>query len=444
MKKYLFTTGIPALLACAGTLSGQDTWTLRECIDYALEHNIEIKQRELAVLESQVDMRDYRNARLPDLSAGISQNFSFGRAPSPETNTYADSQTSSTGVSASSSVPLYQGGTLRNRIKVGRLDLQAAVESLESARENLELQVAIYYLEVLYRRELLKVYQQELSLSQQQLERAEILVETGLSPRTELLETRAQVASNMVRVTSAAGDVENALLDLAQALNLDDFYGFDIAEPDLDAVAVDDFTLSSPGEVYSAALAVKPHIREMEYRLESSIANVRVARGSLYPTVSFGVSYSNGYSYVFSDSNESFAKQIRTRGNEAVGVNISIPIYNRGYTRSNIKRARLNVLSRELYLENTKLNIYKEIQQAWLDARNAVAEYSASEIAMEASQEAYKLMEESFNLGRTTALELEESRSKLIASLSEQVRSKYSFIFRSKILDFYMGVPITL
>ncbi|MCD8071654.1 MAG: TolC family protein [Alistipes sp.] len=444
MKKYIFLPCVITLLACTGSLSGQVRWTLRQCIDYALENNIEIKQQELAVQESEIDLRDYRFARLPDLSAGISQNFSFGRAPSPETNTYDDSQTSSTGVSASSSIPVYQGGALRNRIKVGRLDLKAAVESLESAKENLELQVTVYYLEVLYRRELLKVYRQELALSQKQLQRAEVLVETGLSPRTELLETRAQVASNIARVTAAARDVDNALLDLAQALNLGDFYGFDIVDPDLDAVQVDNFTLSPPGEVYAAALAVKPHIREMEYRLESSIANVRVVRGSLYPTINFGVSYSNGYSYVFSDNNQSFAKQIRTRGNEAVGFNISIPIYNRGHTRSNIKRAQLGVRSRELYLENTKLNIYKEIQQATLDAQNAVAEYNASETAMEASREAYNLMEESFNLGRTTALELEESRSKLITSLSEQVRTKYSFIFRSKIIDFYKGVPITL
>ncbi|MCD7970314.1 MAG: TolC family protein [Alistipes sp.] len=435
-----------ALLFClAAGAEAQQKWTLQECIDYAIENNLEIRQYELTLEESEIDYRDYRNARLPNLSANINQNFSFGRAPSAETNVYEDSQTSSTGVSASSSIPIYQGGAIRNRIKMGQLNLKAATEGLASAKENLELQVTTYFLEVLYRKELLKVYQEELALSQKQLERAEILVETGMSPQTELLESRAQVSSNVVRVTNALGDVETAILNLTQALNLETMYGFDIAEPDTEGVVIENYRVATPDEIYMVALGVKPHIRQQEYLLESSIASLRATRGSLFPTVSFGVSYSNGYSYTFSnDWNESFSKQIRTRGNEAISIGVSIPIYNRGITRSNIRRAQLNVQSREINLQNTKLNIYKEIQQACLSAQIAVDQHRATEMAAESSTEAYRLTEESFNLGRATALELDDSRSRLVSSLSEQVRAKYDYIFRMKILDFYRGKPINL
>ncbi|MCC8018764.1 MAG: TolC family protein [Rikenellaceae bacterium] len=453
MRTLIATSSLALAVAVSGgpAPAQQRPWTLRECIDYAIENNIQVKQYEVSVEESEVSLRNARNSRLPNLTAGIGQNFSFGRFlyedVEEEVNKYINSQTSQSSLSVSTQINLYQGRAITNNIKAGRLDLKAEIAGLESIRENIELQVTSYYLEVLYRKELLKVYRQELELSRQQLERAEILVETGMSPRTELLETRSQVARNTVRVTNAEGDVETAILDLQQALNLTigtDTW-FDIAEPRTDDVPVDANLLADPYTVYQQALVIKPHIREQEYRLESSLFRVRAARGGLFPSISLGASYGNSYSYIFGASgNAAFINQVKERGSESVGINISIPIYNRGTTRNNIRLAQLNVRSRELYLENMKLSIYKDIQQAHRSLLNAIAEHTATETAVEASRESYRLTEESFSLGRATAIELSESRSNLIASLSDRVRARYEYVFRSKIIDFYKGIPISL
>ncbi|MCD8173849.1 MAG: TolC family protein [Alistipes sp.] len=453
MRILKVTCSLALAIALPGGFAGaqQRPWTLRECIDYAIENNIQVKQYEVAVEESEINLRNTRNSRLPNLSAGIGQNFSFGRFlyedVDEEVNKYINSQTSQSSLSVSTQVTLYQGGAITNNIKAGRLDLRAEIAGLESVRENIELQVTSYFLEVLYRKELLNVYLQELELSRQQLERAEILVETGMSPRTELLETRSQVARNTVRVTNAEGDVETALLDLQQALNLAVSVDsrFDIAEPRTEDIPVDSNLLADPYSVYQQAIAIKPHIREQEYRLESSLFRVRAARGGLFPSISLGASYGNSFSYIFgANGNASFINQIKERGSESVGINISIPIYNRGTTRNNIRLAQLNVRSRELYLENTKLSIYKDIQQAHRSLLNAIAEHAATETAVEASEESYRLTEESFSLGRATAIELAESRSNLIGSLSDRVRARYEYVFWSKIIDFYKGVPISL
>lgn len=433
-----------AFLAVVSAVHGQKKWTLRECIDYAIENNIEVWQYELTVEESEINLRTSRNSRLPNLTAGIGQSFSFGRQASYEDNTYTNSKVSSTSVSASSNTPLFQGGAIRNTIEADKLNLQAAIASLESVKENIELNVAMYYLEVLYRRELLAVYREQLALSEQQLARAEVLVDAGMSPRTELLESRAQVARYMVQVTNAESNVETALLDLQQALNLPGQGIFDIVEPPVEDLIVDRGVLADPYIVYEEALYIKPHIKELEYRVESSRFSAKAVRGGLFPSISFGMSYGTGYNHRFGSTNPDFGWQFHNYGSEQLGINISIPIYNRGVTRSNIRLANLTVRSRELNLANLKQSIYKDIQQAHLSLQNAIAEHASTEMAVESAEEAYKLTDESFSLGKATAIEVAESRSNLITSMSEMVRAKYEYLFRSKVIDFYRGTPIDI
>lgn len=442
-KKYIYIF-VAFLLPL--TVSGQDTWTLRECIDYAVENNIEIKQLELSVEDYELDLNTSKNSRLPNLGVSVNQSFSFGRAASPNTNSYEDIRTSHTSATLSAGVPIYSGRRITHQIKSGELNLKAATENLNKAKENLELNVTSLYLETLFRKEILKVYVEQEKLTEEQFERTKILFETGKVPESQLYEVEAQLARDKVNVTVAENDLDMSLLNLKQSLNIVSDSYFDIIEPETGFIVLDGIVdRQTVEQVYQTALGIKPHIKEVEYYLERNQRNVKIARADYAPTVNLGLSYNNGYSYVFSsDFNENFRKQVKSRGNEGIGINVSIPIFSRFQTRNRVRSAELAVRRSELELDNVKLAIYKEIQQAYQSAVAAEAKYVSAEKALESAEESYKYVIERYSAGKATAIELSEAQTRQLTSRSDVVQAKYDYLFRQKILDFYKGERIDI
>jgi Outer membrane protein len=424
---------------------GQRQWTLQECVDYAIANNIQIKQQELSVEGSEIELNSSINSRLPSLSAGASQNFNFGRSPSMATGVYEQNTSASTGFSVSSNVSVFNGMRISNQIKGNEINLMAATEGLKKAKENLALNVASYYLDILFKKELLKIAEQQYSLTEKQVERTQILANEGGIPASQVYDIKSQLARDDLNVTNARNDLTLSLLNLSQLLNLNDNVGFDITEP-LITMEGSISTLQNPDRIYNTALSIKPHVKEAEYKLESSRIDIKIAKSNYWPSVSFGASYNNGFNHIFDSgaNNTSISDQISNNQRQALGLNLSIPIFNRFQTRNQVRMAQLATENMALELDNIKLSLYKEIQQAYQSALAAQSRYTSTGKAYEAAQEAYRYAEERYELRMLSAYDFNEARTKLATSLSEQAQAKYDFIFRSKILDFYMGEQIEL
>ena len=413
--KTIYKTIAIFLLAGTGVDSAQaqngssQTWTLRQCIDYAIEHNINIRQTANEAEQNKVDVNTAKWARLPNLSGSASQNWSWGRSASPVDNSYSDINSANTSLSLGTNVPIFTGLQLSNQYSLAKLNLRAAIEDLNKAKEDIAINVTSAYLQVLFNLELSKVAFNQTNLSKDQLKRIKGLFEVGKASPSEVAEAQARVAQDEMTSVQADNTYKLSLLDLSQLLELPTPEGFILENPkeELEFEA-----LTPPDDIYTQALAYKPSIKAAEYRLQGSQKNIRIAQSNFYPQLSF---------------------------NKYIGFNLSVPIFNRFATRNRVRTARLQQANLSLQLDNTKKILYKEIQQAWYNALAAESKYNSSEVAVKANEESFRLMSEKFNNGKATFVEYNESKLNLTKALSDKLQAKYDYLFRTKILDFYKG-----
>jgi len=436
-------------------------WTLEECIRHAVTHNIDIKKMALQRENAEVELNTAKMSRLPNLNAGAGQRWNFGRTNNTPSGVYENQTISNTNVYVSSSMPLFTGFRIQNQIGQGKLQLMAMTHNLERAKEDLSLHVASLFLQVLFHKEILKVSEEQLMLSQSQVRRTEMLVEAGRVPASQLFDIKAQVAKDEVKVIESQNALRLSLLDLIQSLELERIPDFDITAPQMENMVENNMSsILPPEEIYAYAVASRPQIKAQESFVQNAGKALRVAKSGYYPSLFLELGYGNSYFYNYSmegrsitnDFNESsytwrnasFADQIRNNGGEYIGLNLNIPIFNRFTVRNQVQSARLGIQDQQLTLENAKKNLYKEIQTAHSNAIAAQAKYSASLRAVEASRESFKYAEERYEVGKSTVFEFNEAKTRLIQSLSEQIQAKYDYIFCAKILDFYNGMAITL
>lgn len=422
-------------------------WSLEECIRYAIEHNIDLKQRKLEQDNREVELHTSKYSWLPDLNANFGQNFDFGRSPS-RTGVIADQNSANSSLSISMSMPLFDGLKTPNDIAAKKFSLKAAAEGLNKAKEDLSIQVASYYLQVLYNKEVQRIAELQLALSEEQVTKTEALVKAGKVPLSQLYDIKAQAANDGVSLTEASNDVKLALLDLAQSLEMErSGETFDIVSPET-GNAVDKYMSSivPPENIYDHAVVFKPQIKEQEYLLESQKKQLKVARSAYFPQLNFGASYTNGYYHYYTGEVESmpFSDQIAQNGRKTIGFTLSIPLFNRFQVRNSVRQAKIGIHNQELLMENAKKTLYKEIQQAYFNATAAQEKYLASGKSVDASKEAFRYAEDRYNAGKSTVFEFNEAKTKYAQSLVEQAQAKYNFILRAKILDFYNGIPMSL
>ncbi|MDR1259460.1 MAG: TolC family protein [Tannerellaceae bacterium] len=442
---------LPALCLCWSLYAGAQTarqWTLEECIRHATENNIDLKQRLLEQEASEIDMNTAKNSWLPSLSAGLGQNFDFGRSPSKD-GVIVDRNSANSSAYIQASMPIFDGFRIPNTIAARRLNLQAAVESLQKAKDDLAVGIASYYLQALYNKEILTIAELQITLTGEQVAKTEALVNAGKVPLSQLYDIRAQLANDEVTRTEARNNVTLALLNLAQLLELERSGAeFDIDVPSLpDPADGNAGSILHPDMIYHNAVGVKPQIKEQELLLESRKKMLKVAEAGYYPQLNLNLSYSNGY-YYYSGADDivniRFSDQLKQNERKTIGLSLNIPIFSRFEVRNSVRSARVAILSQELATENARKALYKEIQQAYFNATSAQEKYTASTQSVEASREAFKYAEERYATGRSTVFEYNESKTKYAQSLSEQAQARFDFIFRIKILDFYNGRPITL
>ena len=441
---------IAAFLLSCSAVAQTKQWSLEECIRYAVENNIELKQREQQQELSKIAANTSKNSWLPNLNASVDQNFSFGRTQIDD-GTLTSRNGSNTGFGAQVSMPVFDGFRIPNDIAAKKLNLEAATAALEKAKEDLAINVASYYIQVLYNKEILKISELQVELIQEQATRTEALVNAGKVPLSQLYDIKAQLAKDEVTLTEARNNVELALLDLKQSLELErESQSFDIAEPQIDdAVQKYMGSILPPDNIYNHALNIKPQIKEQEFMLESEKKQLKVAQADYYPRLNLSAGVSSSYYYYYTGlpngaRNLSFNDQFNNNMRQMIGFTLSIPIFNRFQVRNNVRASRVNIINRELMMENTKKALYKEIQQAYYNAVASQEKYISSEKSVIASKEAFTYADERYSSGKSSVFEYNESKTKYAQSLAEQAQSKYNYIFRAKILDFYNGTPIAL
>ena len=433
---------------CASTLlSAQNKlWSLEDCIQYAIEHNISIKQLVLQKNSAEVDLNTAQMSRLPNLNASGGQNWNFGRTQ-VQSGMYENRSQSNTNFSIGSSTPIFTGFRIPNEIERSKLELEASVQNLEKAKEDLALNVASLFLQVLFCKELLKINQDQLALGQSQIERTRALTDAGRVPLSQLYDIEAQVANDKVSVIQADNNLHLALLDLAQSLELEQSAGFDIIAPIFGNVVTEYLSsVQPPQTVFDNAVQIKPVIKAQELRVQSAEKSLAIAKSSYLPTLSFSMGYGTNYFYLYNKDfqNSTFSDQIKNNGGESIGFSLSIPIFNRFAVRNQVRNARLNIENQQLAFENTKKSLYKEIETAYLNAISAQEKYKAAQEAIKATSESFNYAKERYETGKSTVFEFNEARTRFIRSQSEEIQAKYDFIFRTKILDFYNGIPIKL
>jgi outer membrane protein len=440
MIRTIFTLSYLLFVALFASLHAQEVWSLEKCINYALDNNIKIKQGAISTEYQQNQLKQSKNSRLPDLNGQASQNFSFGRTLTYPENTYKDIKSAQTNLGLSTTVPLFQGFQITNNISKLELDFQASVSDLEKAKSDISVNIASTYLEILFAKDLVKVSEDQLTVTNLQIKQINEKVEAGSLARGSLLEIQAQAAGEELNLVNAKNQLQLAKLRLTQLLELPLMDNFDIEVPLLPEISAQASIVSS-GEVYKSALLTRPEIKGADLRYQSSQYQLKMAHGALYPTISLYANintlYSNQNAIAFSD-------QLNNNQRKGIGAQMNIPIFTRFQNKFQIDNARLQVLNTELELENTKKLLRSDIETAQTNAIAALNRYNSNQKAVFSMKEAFRYSEEKFGVGLVNAVEYNTSKTKLAKSESDLLQAKYEFIFRTKILDFYRGLPLTL
>lgn len=436
-KQYLLAC---FLVASSIATLAQDAWDLRQCIEHALTHSLSIKQKEASRDQSAVELNTAQWKRLPNLNGNVGQSFNYGRAIQAD-NTYGNRNTRNTNFSLGTSIPLFTGMQIPNNIALSKLNLKAAIEDLNKAKEDISIQVTSYYLQALFNEELVKVAQNQVALSKEQLERKVAFFKNGKASEAEVYEAQSRLAQDEYSLVQTQNNHQLSLLDLSQLLELPSPENFQIVTPKVEAVSAE---LSVPDEVYNLALQNKPAIKAAQYRLEGATKSIRIAQSGWYPQLTFGAGIGTNYYSITGIENAGFGSQWRENMNKYLQFSLSIPLFNRFETRNRVKSARIQRNALAWQLEESKKTLYKEIQQAYYNALAAESQFHSSEVASKAAETSFKLMSEKYANGKANATEYNEMRANWMKALSEQIQARYDYLFRSKILEFYKGVQLDL
>ena len=423
------------LAASVATAQEHGPWSLRDCIGYALEHNISLQQQGLQVQQQELQLSTSKGSRLPSVSANASENFSFGRGLTAD-NTYSNTNTTSTGFSLGASVPVYQGSRISNSIRQDELNLKAVTADFERAKENVSMAVAQAYVQILYNMELLDVARNQVAIDSLQVERLTGMLENGKASPAQVAQQRAALGQSRLNATEALNSLKLAVLDLTQLLELPSPEGFTIVRPVTD---LEGTILPDPERIYEDALLEKPAVKAEEFRLDASEYAIKIAKGGYLPTISASGGLGSNYYTMSSAPSTSFADQMKNNFSQYLGLTLSVPIFNGFQTRNQVRAAELSRKNQMLQLENTRKTLYKEIQQAYYNAVAAREKLLSSKEAEASAKESYDLVTAKYENGKANITEFNEARDAFLRSESDLSRARYEFLYATKLLDFYQG-----
>ncbi|MBN1987193.1 MAG: TolC family protein [Prolixibacteraceae bacterium] len=416
------------------------SWSLTDCIDYALEQNIQVRQSILANLSNQVNKEQAEANKLPSVNASVRQNFSWSNTEDIGAGNSEFTGNSSTSYSVSSSVMLYNGSRLNSLIKQAELDMQAGIYDSETIKESVTISILNAYLQVLFAAEQVKNASRQIESTTEQLNLAKERLNLGIISQSDYLQVKSQLASEKLSLANAGSQHAIARVNLMQLMELPVSESFNIVNPDL-GNSVNQNLTPLASDVYAIALEIKPQIKSAGYNKESAALNKKIAEAGYYPTLSAEAGLGTGYSNL---SETAYFSQLNDQISPSVGLSLSIPVFQKKQVKTNVSLAEINYQNAELQETDTKNQLRKEIEQVCVDVVSAQTEYEASLEKYNSTLESYKLAEEKFKNGLINSVDFLYERTNYIVAESEFLQSKYNLIFNYKILDFYTGDPITL
>ena len=425
----------------SSSAQGQEAWSLERCISHAIDNNIQIKQSALQKESARLDKTQSLAQLFPNLNASTSFNTNFGRNIDLATNNYINEQTNSNSFYVGSSIPLFNGFRLLNGFKQSQIDLLAAEHDLQGLTNDIVMNIATAFMQVMFNEELLLVAQEQLDVTAEQLTRTQKLVDAGSLPAGNVFDVEAQFATNELQVINMENALSASVLTLKQMLNLNASETFRIERPSI-VVPIDQLGSKTVGTVYDHALQNWPKIKSRESNLESAKKGEKIAFASYTPTLSGSVSVSTRYSSA-AFLEDSYGTQLDQNLGESIGLSLNIPIFNALQSRTAVKKSHLNRINAELLLQDEKNQLYATIQQAYNDAQAAKRQFDASDKSVTATERAFEYAEQRYEVGMMNSLEFSTASNNLARSKSELLRSKFDYIFKMKVLDFYQGKPIT-
>ena len=427
------------LLAAQPSWAQTREWTLQECCDYAVEHNITVKQQQNQCRQREIDLSTAKNSRLPDVSGSLGQNFSFGRGLTSQ-NTYTNTNTSSTSLQIGASVPLFTGFEIPNQIKLNQLNLEAATADLEKAKNDVRMQVAQAYVQILYDYEMSEVAHRQIEIDSMQVARLQAFVDNGKASEAELSQQKATLANSRLTATQADNNTRLAILTLTQLLELPSPEGFAVVRPQLPAgLSFSDVSVLTPDVIYAEALGVKPEIASQQLRLKGTEYSIKIARAGYYPTLSLSGGLGTNYYTTSGYDSDPFGRQLKNNFSQYIGLNLSVLIFNRFQTRNRIRSARIEYDTQQLQLDYTKKTLYKDIQQVYYNALNALSKERSSQEAVNSSKDAFTLMQAKYENGKANITEFNESKNNYLKSESDLVQARYENLYQQALLEFYRG-----
>ncbi|MBK6522440.1 MAG: TolC family protein [Sphingobacteriaceae bacterium] len=409
---------------------------------------------------------------MPSINLGASHTYNFGKTIDRFTNTFANTQVLSQNFFISSNVVLFSGFSQYNNLKANEYAYLSSTESLKQQQYDLTLNVVNMYLNVIFTDELAGISKGQYKITQEQLDRTKKMVDAGALAKSVQFDIEAQLANEEVNVTNAENNYQLALLSLRQIMNLDSVGAFNVIKPNLD-VEGQSILKDDVQSIYETALKNQPGIKSAEYSLLSSEKTLATARGRRYPTISMNGSMGTGTSglakdvtgfnivgydttavttggqYVLSPRTEivtkpiPFADQFKDNVNKSFGFTISVPLFNGLQTHTGVKNAKLNLINTRYSQELAKQNLYKTIAQAYTSAKAALSRYMANKKSVEASQASFDFADQKFNVGAISAFDYNTAKNRLLVAQSNLLQSKYDYILRLKVLDFYQGKDLT-
>jgi outer membrane protein len=420
-----------------------------------MENNITIKQTELNTRYNQNILDQSKTSRLPNLNAGSNYSYSFGRALDQTTYEFTDNQQiNSISLNVTSGMNLFNGFQKRNSIEQNRINLMSAYEDVQKIKNDISLNIAAAYLQILFNEELRSVTENQVGITRQQVERTQKLVDAGKLARGSSLEIEAQLASEELNLVNSENQLLLSYLNLQQMLDRPYEAEFKIVVPELPEPD-ESYLLISVMEVYQSAEKTMPRIKGSEYNLESSKKDLDIAKGARYPSLSLSGNYNTGYSDIREKVIDTdplglpimgkypFFEQINDNLSVGIGLGLNIPIFNGGQVNTAIANARIGIESAQLELQKSKNDLYRDVQQAYADAVAALKKFESTEKALVSMEESFNYTEKKFEVGLVNTVDYNTSKNQLIMTQSDLLQAKYDFIFKTRILNFYRGEPIT-
>ena len=473
-KHYLVYTLFAVTFTSNAFAQELEKITLQQAVTIALENNIQIKQAKLSESISEINLSEAKSALYPTLNGNSSLNFNNGRSIDPLSNQFVNNSITSSNGSLFSSVVLFQGFQRINQISRNKLQLQADKSQVSKSQNDLSLSVVTSYLQILVNQDLLSAANNQLTLAKQTLDREQKLFDVGNKTLADLSQAKSQSSTAELNVTNAQNQVDISFLNLSQLMERNPSVLFEIVRPtapDVESLQ----KIYSASEVFNQALIVQPDIKIAEYNRQVAEKAVDVAKGNLSPRLSLngsiGTGYSNGRQRLISSTPSGtraiglventnqivvvpafnnlfevtpFQDQVNENINRSFGLSLSIPLLNGFQAKNSVQRAKINLQNQTYGEQLVKNTLNKTINQAVLDIRAADKRYISATKTFEANKEAYNVIEQRYNVGLVNALDLSTSKANLDKAEFDVIQAKYDLLFRVKVIDFYLGNPLTL